>query len=71
MSVMLYESKAWCLGQSEIEILQRTQRAIVGALCGMKMVDKKMMKDPMQMLGFEESIDKLAEANSLNYVDMY
>ena len=62
---MLYGSITWSLGQNEIEILQRTERAMVRSMCGVKLMDKKLTKDPMQMLNLNETIDQLARANSV------
>ena len=37
---MLQESVAWCLKESEIEILRRTERSIsmVAAICGVQLI---------------------------------
>ena len=34
------------------------------SMCGVKLVDKKLTKDLMQMLDLNETIDQLARANS-------
>ena len=68
---MLYGSETWCLGQNEIRILKRTERAMVINMCGVKLKDKKLTKDPMQMLDLNETIDQLARANSARCMDMY
>ena len=39
-SAMLYGSETWCLGQNEMGILQRTERAMVRNMCGVKLMDK-------------------------------
>ena len=54
---MFYGSETWSQGQNEIEILQRTERAIVRGMCGVKLMDKKSTKDLMQVLGSNETID--------------
>ena len=64
---MLYESEAWCLCQNEIGILQRTDRAIVRRMIGVKFVDKNMTKDLMQMLDLNETIYQLANINSVRW----
>ena len=48
-------------GQNEIEILQRTME---GAMRDVKIVAKNIMRYPMLMLGFEDTIDQLAKANT-------
>ena len=68
---MLYGSETWCLGQNEIGVLQRTERAMVRNMCGVKLMDKKSIKDLIQMLDLNETIDQLAKANSVRWCDMY
>ena len=46
-SAMLYESETWCLRESEMAIL-RTERALVRSMCGVKLVDRKKMKELMR-----------------------
>ena len=36
-SVMLYGSETWCLRENEMEILRRTERAMVRVMCGVKL----------------------------------
>ena len=40
-------------------------------MCGVKLMDKKSTKHPMQMLDLNETIDQLAKANSVRDMDMY
>ena len=35
---MLYGSETWCLRENEIAILRRTERAMVRAMCGAKLM---------------------------------
>ena len=35
------------------------------SMCGVKLVDKEMKKDPKQMLDVNETIDQLAKANNV------
>ena len=64
---MLYGSETWSLGQNEIGILQRTERAVAISICGVKLMDKKSSKDLMQMLDLNETIDQLEKANSVRW----
>ena len=64
---MHYGSETWCLCLNEIGIMQRTERAMVGSMCGVKLADKKLTKDLMQMLDMNETIDQLANANSVRW----
>ena len=62
---MLYGSETWCVSQNEIVILQRTERAMVRNICGVKLMDKKSSKDLIQVLHLNEALDQLAKANSV------
>ena len=64
---MLYGSETFYLGQNEIGILQRTERAIMRNMCGVKLMDKKSTKDLMQMLDLNATIDQLAKANGVRW----
>ena len=48
-------------------MLQRTERAMVINMCGVKLMDKKSTKDPLQMLDLNETVDHLAKANSVRW----
>ena len=49
-SAMLYGSETWCLRESEMAILRRTERAMVRSMCGVKLVDRKNTKNLKEML---------------------
>ena len=66
-SEILYGSEAWCLKENEKAILRRMERAMVRAMCGQKVVDRKMTKEQMEMLGLKETIDWLATANGVRW----
>ena len=61
---MLHGSETWRLCHNEIGILQRTERAMVKSMCGVKLVDNKLTKYLMHMLDLNETIDDLAKAKS-------
>ena len=65
-SVMLYGSEIWCLRENEMAIL-RTERAMVRAMCGTKLVDRKKMEELMKMLGLKETLDRMAKANGVRW----
>ena len=65
ISALLSGSEAWCQGQSEIRILQTTERATVRSMCGVKLVLKKSAKDLIRLFYFKETIDLLTKANSV------
>ena len=59
-SVMLYGSETWCLSKNEMAILRRTERAMVRAMCGAKLMEKKRTEDLMDMLGLKETVVQMA-----------
>ena len=38
---MLYISEMWCLQKNEKVILKRTVKAMITAMCGVKLIEKK------------------------------
>ena len=50
-SPMLYGSKTWCLGENEMAILKRTEKAVMIATFGVKMIEKKRTQELMSLLG--------------------
>ena len=53
---ILYGSEAWCLKESEMRILRRTERSMVRAMCGVQLKDRKRSMDLVFMLGLNETI---------------
>ena len=64
---MLYGSETWCLRENEMAILRRTERAMVRAMCGAKLMEKKRPKDLMEMLGLKETVVQMAKANGVRW----
>ena len=62
---ILYGSEAWCLKESDIGILQRTERSMVRTMCGAKLKDRKGSKNLMLIVDFNETVDQLAMANNV------
>ena len=54
-SVTSYGSEAWCLRETELAILRRTERAMIRAMCGVKLLDRRTSEELMDMLGIKES----------------
>ena len=54
---MLCGSEAWCLIESEMEILQRTEGSMLRAMCGVQLNDRKRSTDLMFMLVLKETMD--------------
>ena len=42
---ILNESEAWCLKESEMRILRRTERSMVRTMCGVQLKDRKRSLD--------------------------
>ena len=63
--VILYENEEWCLRESEMRILRRTESSMVRTMCGVQLKDRKRSTDLMLMLGLKETMDQLSLANSV------
>ena len=46
-------------------ISRRTERAMVRSTCGVKLVDRKNNEELMEMMGLEETLDKMAKVNGV------
>ena len=66
-SAILYGSETWCPEENEKAILRRTERAMVRAMCGEKVVDRNTTEEQMDMLGLKETIDRSATANGVRW----
>ena len=64
---MLYGSETWCLRGNEMAILRRTERAMVRAMCGAKLMEKKRTEDLMEMLGLKETVVQMAKGNGVRW----
>ena len=53
--------------ENEKAILRRTERAMMRAMCGQKVVDRKTTEEQMDMLGLKETIDRLATPNGVGW----
>ena len=65
---MLYGSETWRLREKETGILKKTERAIVRAMCGAKLADRKNKENMMDMLGMNQPIDKMAKASGVRWL---
>ena len=66
-SAMLYGTETWCLRKNEMAILRRTERAMVRAMCGAKLIQKKRTEDLMEMLRLKETAVQMAKANGVRW----
>ena len=49
----------WCLGENEMAILRRTERA----MCGAKLIEKKRTKNLVEMLRLKEAVVHMAKCD--------
>ena len=66
-SAMLYWSETRCLKKNEIAILKRFEKAMIRAMCGVKLTENKSSEELMELLGLEETLDRLAKANGMRW----
>ena len=64
---MLYGSETWCLRENEMAILRRTERGMVRAMCGAKLMERRRTEDLMEMLGLKETVVQMAKANGVRW----
>ena len=57
----------WCLRENEMAILRRTERAMMRAIRGLKLMEKKRTEDLMEMLGLKETAVQMAKANGARW----
>ena len=57
---ILYGIKAWCLKMSKMGILRRTERCIVGAVCGVWLESRKRTMDVLLLLSLKQIMDQLS-----------
>ena len=48
-------------------ILRRTKRAMVRAMCGAKLMEKKRTENLMDMLGMKETVVQMAKVNGVRW----
>ena len=51
--------------ENEMAILRRTERAMVRAMCGARLMEKRRTEDLMEMLGLKETVVQMAKANGV------
>ena len=44
-SAMLYRSETWCLRENEMAILGRTEKAMMRAMCKVKVIEKRTSQE--------------------------
>ena len=66
-SAMLYGSETWCLWEKEMAILRRTEKAIMRAICGVKMIEKRRSQELMSLLALTNTLDGLARVGGVQW----
>ena len=64
---MLYGSETWCLRENEMAILRRTEKAMMRAVCGVMMIEKRRCQELMSLLGLNDTLDGLARASGVRW----
>ena len=60
---MLYGSEMWCLRENEMAILRRTEKAMMRAMCKVKVIEKRTNQELMSLLNLKDTLDGLARAS--------
>ena len=66
---MLYMSETWCLRENEKVILRTTEKAMMRAMCGIKMIEKRRRLEQMSLLGLKDTMDGLARASEVRWYE--
>lgn len=66
-AAMVYGGETWVMRKEEEGMLQRTERAIVRMMCGVKLRDRKSNKELMSMVGLSEDIVTLVRRSRLRW----
>ena len=64
-SAMLYGSEMWCLRENEMAILRKTENAMMRAIRGVKVIEKRRSQQLMSLLGLKNTLDGLARASGV------
>ena len=64
-SAMLYVSETWCLRKNEMAILRRTEKAMMRAMCGVKLIEKRWSQ--ISLLGLKDTLYELARTNGVRW----
>ena len=54
-----------------MEILRRTQKAMMRPMCGVKMIEKSRSEELMSFLGLKDDLDGLARASEYDSMGMF
>ena len=65
---MLYGRKTWYLRENEIAILMRTEKAMMRAMCGVKLIEKRSQRT-YGLLALKDTLDGLARPSWLQWYE--
>ena len=67
ISAMLYERKTWCPRRNKMAILRRTEKAMMKAMYGVKIIEKRRSQELMSLLGLQDTLNGLARASGVQW----
>ena len=70
-SAMLYGNKMQCLRENEMVILRRTKKAMMTAMCKVKVIEKRTSQELMSLLSLKDTLDGLAGRVEYDGMDMF
>ena len=56
-----------CLRENEMAVLRRTEKAMIRAMCGVKMTEKRSSQELMSLLGLKDTLDGLARVSGVRW----
>ena len=57
---MFYESVVWFVLEDVMVITRRTEKAIIKVMCGVELIGKRSTQKLINLLGLEETLNRLA-----------
>ena len=64
---MLYGSETWWLRKNETAILNRTEKAMIRAMCRAELIEKRSNPELMDLLVLEGTLHRLAKSNTMQW----
>ena len=58
---MLHRNKIWCLQKNGMAILKRIEKAMIRAMCRVKLIEKRSSQELMDLQGLAKILDKLKQ----------
>ena len=63
----VYGSETWCLTKNEMAILRRTEKAMMRAISGVKLTEKRWGQELMSLVGVKNTLDGLVRASGVRW----